>query len=177
MTIITQRLLNFPLRWPKLTAPTLWLELWKSTRTEVLCVCSFLGGGGSADKLFNTLREAYADDTLTGYMVVDTLWGCLLVVFEGGGVGCAEHFTSLPDAYDAGIITGIMLFDTHCGCLSAVFRGVCGGGEEGLVNFQLGWLTLTSSTLWLESWYSTHTEVVCLLSSGGGGSHNKFSYT
>ena len=64
-------------------------------------------------------------------------------------MGCAEHFTSLPDAYDAGIITGIMLFDTHCGCLSAVFRGVCvgGGGEEGLVNFQLGWLTLTSSTL------------------------------
>ena len=63
-------------------------------------------------------------------------------------MGCAEHFTSLPDAYDAGIITGIMLFDTHCGCLSAVFRGVCvGGEEEGLVNFQLGWLTLTSSTL------------------------------
>ena len=29
--------------------------------------------GGGADKLFNTLREAYADDIMTGDMVVDTL--------------------------------------------------------------------------------------------------------
>ena len=36
-------------------------------------VCKGGGGGGTPEKLFNTLREAYAAVTMTGDIVVDTL--------------------------------------------------------------------------------------------------------
>ena len=80
----SEGLLNFPLLWRKLTALTIWLKSWWSTRPEVLCICSVQERGGNRlTKIFNILCEAYAAVTMDGYIVVDSLLVCFLVVFRG----------------------------------------------------------------------------------------------